>query len=244
MIHMRTPSRTAHALCPLVTLLAAALCLADTPKQPERVLRHAAFFKFKDGTSSSNVAKVLADFAALSQKIDAIKGYQAGENISPLGSDDGYTHCFLVTLDDEAGRKKYFRHPADKEFGRFMRPLLEKVFVIDYWGKPAPAPDARQLKFALFLKFNASATAEQIKDAEEKLAQLPSQCEAVRTFEWGRNNSPEKYSEGFTHCFMFTFDNAAGAKSFLDSPAYKSTMEQLSSVAQKTREFEFWTKSE
>ena len=228
----------------LITLSLAAVCSGEESKPPERVLRHAAFFKFKDGTGDADIAKVLSDFAALPTKIDSIKGYQAGKNISPLGLDDGYTHCFLLTVDDEAGRTKYFRHPADKEFGRFMRPLLEKVFVVDYWGKPEKAKQNRQLKHALFLKFKKSTTEEQVKNVEETIAKLPAQSETVRAFEWGRNNSPEKYSDGFTHCFMFTFDDPAGVKADAETAAHKAALEKIMAVAEKGRVFDFWTAEE
>jgi hypothetical protein len=75
----------------------ATVCDAEDAKQQDKVLRHAVFFKFKDDTSAEDVAKVVEAFGALPKKIDSIKDYQAGKNVSPIGFDDGFTHCFLVT---------------------------------------------------------------------------------------------------------------------------------------------------
>jgi len=206
------------------------------------VLRHAVFFKFNDDTSAADVRKIVAAFDALPKKIDSIKDYQAGKNISPLGFDDGLTHCFLLAFKDEAGRAKYLPHPAHKAFVATLGPHLDKVFVVDYWGKPEKTRKERELKHALFLKFKDSATGEQVKDAEKSLAKLASQCDTIKAFEWGKNNSPEKHDDGFTHCFMFTFDDAEGLKTYTAMPAHKEVVEKLHAIAEKGRVLDFWTK--
>src|SRR4051812_12391812 len=164
-----------------------ALCHAEEKKEPEKVLRHAVFFKFKDGTSDADMGKVVDAFDALPKKIDSIKKYQRGTNFSPSGFDDGFTHCFLVTFADEAGRKKYLPHPDHKAFGALLGPHLDKVFVVDYWGKPENDSKERKVKHALFLKYKESSTPDQIKDVQEAIAKLPSECKTIKAFEWGKN---------------------------------------------------------
>jgi hypothetical protein len=220
----------------------ATICRAEEAKEQEKVLRHAVFFKFKDDTSAEDIAKVVAAFDELPKKIDSIKDYQAGKNVSPIGFDDGFTHCFLVTFKDEAGRAKYLPHPEHKAFGHTLGPHLDKVFVVDYWGKPETQRKDRELKHALFLKFKESATGEQVKEVEEALAKLPSQCDSIKAFEWGKNNSPEKHDEGFTHCFMFTFDDAKGLKDYASRPQHKAVVEKIMAITEKGRVLDFWTK--
>ena len=68
--------------CCVVSVVSASIvCRAEDAKE-EKVLRHAVFFKFKDDASAKDVDKVVAAFDALPKKIDAIKDYQAGKNIS------------------------------------------------------------------------------------------------------------------------------------------------------------------
>ncbi len=50
--------------------------------------------------------------------------------------DQGFTHCFFLTFKNEADRDAYLPHPAHKEFGALLGPVLDKVLVIDYWTKP------------------------------------------------------------------------------------------------------------
>ena len=81
-----------------------------------------------------------------------------------------------------------------------------------------------------------------MKALEDALAKLPSQCETIKAFEWGKNNSPEKHDEGFTHCFMFTFDDEDGLKAYGAAPAHRAVADQLRGVTEKARVFDFWTK--
>jgi hypothetical protein len=239
---MFTDNSVVLLLCILSLLPVATVCQADDAKQPDKVLRHAVFFKFKDDASATDIKKVVAAFDALPRKIDAIKDYQAGKNVSSIGFDDGFTHCFLVTFKDEAAREKYLPHPEHKAFGATLKPHLDKVFVVDYWGKPEKARKDRELKHALFLKFKDTATGEQVKEVEQLIAKLPSQCDTIKAFEWGKNNSTEKHDDGFTHAFMFTFDDIKGLKAYASTPEHKAALEKIMAAAEKGRVFDFWTK--
>ena len=96
-------------------------------------LRHAVFFKFKEEASPEEIDKVEQAFAALPSKIDSIKGFEAGKNLKPGQYDHGFTHCYLLTFDSEAGRDTYLPHPDHQAFGAMLRPILDKVRVLDYW---------------------------------------------------------------------------------------------------------------
>lgn len=122
----------------LFVLLAAALvsffAMADHHKNSDdRVLRHVVMFKFKDTSSQEDIQKVIDAFDTLPSKIDAIIGYERGINNSPEGLDNGFTHVFLLTFADEAGRAEYLPHPDHKAFGQVLRPHKDKVMVLDYW---------------------------------------------------------------------------------------------------------------
>ena len=96
-------------------------------------LRHIVLFKFKEGTSKSEIDKVEASFAALPSKIKEIKEFEWGLNNSPENLNKGFTHGFLLTFDSEEGRDIYLPHPDHKAFGEIVGPILEDVFVLDYW---------------------------------------------------------------------------------------------------------------
>jgi len=102
-------------------------------KSDKRQLRHAVYFKFKDDAATEEIAKVEEAFAALPSKIDSIKGFESGTNLRPGQYDHGFTHCYLLTFDSEEGRANYLPHPDHQAFGKMLRPILDKVRVLDYW---------------------------------------------------------------------------------------------------------------
>ena len=73
-------------------------------------------------------------------------------------------------------------------------------------------PLRKELKHAVFVKFKDDTSDDDVRKIEDGLAELPSKIDAIKSFEWGRNNSPETHDQGFTHCFMFTFDSEEGLK--------------------------------
>ncbi len=91
-------------------------------------------FKFKDGTADADIQKVVDAFRALKVKIPEISAFEYGTDNSPEGLANGFTHCFLITFKDEAGRATYLPHPAHKAFVDVLKPHLDKVQVIDYFA--------------------------------------------------------------------------------------------------------------
>jgi hypothetical protein len=98
-------------------------------------VRHVVLFKFKDGTTPEQIKAIEDAFRALPTKVPEIAGFEWGTNMSPENKAQGFTHCFLVTFNDAAGRDAYLPHPAHKEFGKLAGPHFDKVLVIDFVAK-------------------------------------------------------------------------------------------------------------
>jgi tetratricopeptide (TPR) repeat protein len=204
------------------------------------VLRHAVFFKFKDATAKRDVERVVEAFRALPAKIREIREFQCGESVGQSGSNDGLTHCFLITFADEAGRAAYLPHSEHKAFVEIAGPHLDKVFVIDYWGRAKPSGSEKSLKHAVFFKFRDGTPADEIRKVEEGLATLPAKIDTIRAFEWGTNNSPETHDQGFTHCFLFTFDSEEALNQYAAHPAHTAVVDELKPIVEKVRVLDFW----
>ena len=108
---------------------------ASEPAAAGPMLRHVVLFKFKDGTSDEQVRQIEQAFCTLPDKIDAIRDFEWGTDVSVENRQEGFTHCFVVTFRDETARAEYLPHPAHKEFGKLLGPYLDKVLVIDYWTR-------------------------------------------------------------------------------------------------------------
>ncbi|MDA7536460.1 Dabb family protein [bacterium] len=97
-------------------------------------LVHMVSFKFKESVTKEDIKKVESAFAGLQKKIPQILSYETGTNNSPEGLDKGFTHGFVLTFHSGQDRDDYLIHPHHKDFGKLVGPLLEDVFVVDFWN--------------------------------------------------------------------------------------------------------------
>ncbi len=97
-------------------------------------LVHMVSFKFKESVTKEDIKKVETAFAGLQKKIPQILSYETGTNNSPEGLDKGFTHGFVLTFHSGQDRDDYLIHPHHKDFGKLVGPLLEDVFVLDFWN--------------------------------------------------------------------------------------------------------------
>lgn len=98
-------------------------------------VRHLVLVQFKASTTVADINRVSDAFAGLQSQIDAVSDFEAGQDISPEQLAQGYTHCYLLTFRDSAARDAYLVHPAHEAFKQLAIPHVEKVLVVDIFGK-------------------------------------------------------------------------------------------------------------
>lgn len=75
-------------------------------------------------------------FASLRTKIDVVKQFEWGLNTSKEGFDDGYTHCFIGKFDSAEDHDNIYQpHEAHQAFVAVLKPHLESIRAIDFYGK-------------------------------------------------------------------------------------------------------------
>lgn len=103
-----------------------------TAAAPQQVLKHIVMYKFKDDQTPAQVQEVIDAFSKLPGQIDTIIGYEHGTNVSQEMKSEGFTHLFVVTFRDEAGREVYLKHPAHDAYVAIVKGRRDKVIVFDY----------------------------------------------------------------------------------------------------------------
>ena len=106
---------------------------AEQKEASRKLLRHVVLFKFKEDTTKEQIKAIETAFGGLPSKIDTIRDFEWGTDVSPEGKSKGFTHCFFVTFADEKGRDVYLPHAAHKDFVKLVGPSVEDVCVVDYW---------------------------------------------------------------------------------------------------------------
>ncbi len=100
--------------------------------------------------------------------------------------------------------------------------------------------ETRLLRHVILFKFKEGTTPEQIKEVEDAFASLPDKISEIKCFEGGVNVSPDKRNEGFTHCFVLTFDSAADRDAYLANPEFKKFGKLLWVYLDKVLVVDYW----
>ena len=98
-------------------------------------LHHVVCFKFKSTATPNEIKKVEEAFKELKHKIPQVASLEWGTNVSPEQRNKGFTHCFLLSFKSDKDRDTYLNHSEHKAFGKIVGPVLDDVFVIDFWSK-------------------------------------------------------------------------------------------------------------
>jgi hypothetical protein len=71
------------------------------------------------------------------------------------------------------------------------------------------------IRHVVHFKFKADATEEQVANIVKEFAALKTKISAVESLEWGTDVSPEGLGQGYTHCWIISFKNAADRDAYL-----------------------------
>jgi hypothetical protein len=216
-------------------------CSTHTDQETAPPLRHVVLFKFKDDASPVQIKAIEEAFRALPAKIPGITQFEWGTDVSIEGKAQGFTHCFLVTFQDEAAREVYLPHPDHKAFVEILKPSLDKVTVVDFFATDSQGASYvdGKLRHVVLFQFKEGTSDETLQAIEAKFSSLPGDIPEIAAYEWGTNNSPEGLADGFTHCFLVTFDDEAGREIYLPHTSHKEFGSLVRPNVEKVLVFDF-----
>lgn len=96
------------------------------------MIRHVVLLKFKEDVPADRLSDLERGFVALSERIEIVRQVEWGVNASREGLDKGFTHCFVLSFDNEADRDAYLPHPEHQAFVGRLQPWLADVLVLDF----------------------------------------------------------------------------------------------------------------
>lgn len=104
------------------------------------------------------------------------------------------------------------------------------------------AEEGKVLRHVVMFKFSEKATPERIQEIEKAFVALPAKIKEIKAFEWGTNVSPEKHDQGYTHCFLLSFDSAADRDAYLVHPEHKAFGQGLGDALGGVHVLDYWAK--
>jgi hypothetical protein len=98
------------------------------------------------------------------------------------------------------------------------------------------------LRHVVLFKFRDDASAADVQKVEDAFRQLKPKIKLIKDFEFGKNNSPEKLDQGFTHCFFVTFASEKDRDDYLVHPDHKVFVEILKPYLDKVLVVDYWAR--
>lgn len=116
----------------------------------------------------------------------------------------------------------------------------EKV-AVEKEVKSEEMKEDKLLRHVVIFKFNDDANAEQVEKLNNSFNELQNHIPVIQDFEWGLNDSPEDFHQGFTHCYLLTFKSEEDRDSiYTPHPKHQEFVASLGPYVEKVFVVDYW----
>ena len=99
------------------------------------------------------------------------------------------------------------------------------------------------LRHVVLFAFKEGTSEGTVREIEQAFCGLPQKISEIRDFEWGTDVSVENKQQGFTHCFILTFQSEKDRDSYLPHPAHKDFGSIVAPHVEKVLVVDYWARS-
>jgi lysophospholipase L1-like esterase len=96
-----------------------------------------------------------------------------------------------------------------------------------------------KIRHIVLFKFKDGLKQAKIDEVVTAFANLPNEIDEITDFELGTNISPENLDQGFTHCFVVTFQSVEDRDTYLPHPAHQRFVKLLDGRIDKVLVFDY-----
>jgi hypothetical protein len=87
-----------------------------------------------------------------------------------------------------------------------MKKIVLALFMI-ITGLAYGQSSSGELRHVVIFKFKETSSRASVDSVVKSFMGLAKKIPVIKSMEWGLNDSPENFHQGFTHCFVLTFSN-------------------------------------
>lgn len=99
-------------------------------------LRHVVLFKFKESATRNDINKIENAFRILAtEQVPQVRSFEAGVHLGKESLNQGFTHAFVLTFDNEQDRDTYMAHDHHKAFVRLQQGIVDNKIVLAFHPK-------------------------------------------------------------------------------------------------------------
>lgn len=113
--------------------------------------------------------------------------------------------------------------------------LLSVAACADQQEKPAEP----LFRHAVYFQFKESASDNDIQRIVDEFLMLKDKIDTIVDIEWGISESVEGLNDGFTHCFLVSFEDKAGLEAYIPHPAHEAFVAILKPSLEKVFVFDY-----
>jgi len=115
------------------------------------------------------------------------------------------------------------------------------AFVMTTLSQPAQAQEKPPalLRHVVLFKFKPEVTKPQVQEVVDAFGSLPKKIDTIAGFEWGTDVSTEMKSEGYSHCFVVSFQDAKARDEYLPHAAHAEFVKLVGPRIEKVLVFDF-----
>jgi lysophospholipase L1-like esterase len=96
------------------------------------------------------------------------------------------------------------------------------------------------LRHVVLFKFKPEVMPDQVQEIVTAFGSLKQKIDLIEDYEWGTDNSPEKLSAGFTHCFFVTFRDETSRDAYLPHAAHQEFVSLVGPRIDKVLVVDYW----
>jgi Stress responsive A/B Barrel Domain len=98
----------------------------------------------------------------------------------------------------------------------------------------------KTLRHVVLFKFKDTSSPQDVKHVADTFVALKGKIPQIVDLEWGINNSPENFHQGFTHCFMLSYRSEKDLADYQNHPAHRAFQEVLKPHMEKVFVVDYW----
>ncbi len=96
-----------------------------------------------------------------------------------------------------------------------------------------------EIRHVVMMAFKDGSGPADIERLIEEYRALPTAIPTMKRFEWGPEAGVSTYTEGYTHCFVSTFENVDDVRDYGPHPAHEAFVKSLDPHLEKILVFDF-----
>ena len=124
---------------------------------------------------------------------------------------------------------------------RLFPALVLSVFlaIAGFSGKVQADDHEGHFRHVVSFAFKEGTSDAEVEKIVEAFGELPSKIDTIIDYEWGTSENIEPLNDGFTHCFLVTFEDRKGLEAYLPHEDHLAFVNLLKPKLEKVFVFDY-----